>query len=39
MDDQLTTYRVTLPEGIDPGRHEQSYHLFETQAVQPTNGA
>jgi hypothetical protein len=29
-DDEVTTYHIDLPQGIDPARHEQSYRLLKT---------
>jgi hypothetical protein len=39
MDDHLTTYRIDLPQGIDPTRREQNYRLLETRAMPPINAA
>jgi hypothetical protein len=39
MDDHLTTYRIDLPQGIDPTRREQNYRLLETRVMPPINAA
>lgn len=39
MDNQLTIYRIDLPQGIDPTRREQNYRLLETRVIPPINAA